>query len=245
MNDHRAPASPDPEQQRVIDAIVNELWERFPKRYARQLLQGRENLVSLDTLTSTSMRRLVQAFQSKDLASLNEMRNDLRRAMGYLQEVMFTAVENKVRRLSRQTVQSLGEFDPATKEPDDHLERLTLLLLSQRELASAGDRTILEMRDDRRLNYDEIFLQERWSLVSDRLPPETQRLLTPIFGNHGVVGDRTREFQGAVQQALDLLTSLGHGLTDDAKEALYRRYEKARGRLQRRLEKLVQDEFLN
>jgi hypothetical protein len=38
---------------------------------------------------------------------------------------------------------------------------------------------------------------------------------------------------------------LGHGLTDDAKEALYRRYEKARGRLQRRLEKLVQDEFLN
>jgi hypothetical protein len=59
------------------------------------------------------------------------------------------------------------------------------------------------------------------------------------------VGDRTREFQGAVQQALDLLTSLGHGLTDDAKEALYRRYEKARGRLQRRLEKLVQDEFLN
>jgi hypothetical protein len=245
MSDDSQLNDDDTERQKEIDAIVSALWKRFPKRYARQLVQGQENLVSLETLTSTSMRRLVNAFQSKDLEKLREMRTKLERAMGYLKKTMRKVVIRKVELLSKRQTQSLAEIDPADKLGNDRLDRLTLVMLSERELLSAGDRAILEMRDDRHLNYDEIFLQERWPLVADRLSPEALRLLTPLFVQPGVVGERAPEFVQAVEEALGLLKSFGHGLTDDAKKGLYRRYETSRQRLQQRLEKLVQEEFLD
>lgn len=235
------------ERERMVKEISTLLWERFPESFARyQLaLQSRKKLVSFDTLKQSSIRRVLNALQSKNVEDLTQLRGDLEGPLLFLKTTIQRAVWEKVRRLSRLPTQSLDQIDPAENPGNDRLDRLTLVMLSQRELLSAGDRAILEMRDDRHLNYDEIFLQERWPLVSDRLSPEALRLLTPVFVQPGVVGERAPEFVQAVEEALGLLKSLGHGLTDDAKKGLYRRYETSRQRLQQRLEKLVQEEFLD
>jgi hypothetical protein len=206
------------ERERMVKEIGTLLWERFPESFARyQLaLQSRKKLVSFDTLKQSSIRRVLNALQSKNVEDLNQLRGDLEGPLLFLKTTIQRAVWEKVRRLSRLPTQSLDQIDPAENPGNDRLDRLTLVMLSQRELLSAGDRAILEMRDDRHLNYDEIFLQERWPLVADRL-----------------------------EEALGLLKSFGHGLTDDAKKGLYRRYETSRQRLQQRLEKLVQEEFLD
>ena len=96
------------ERERMVKEISTLLWERFPESFARyQLaLQSRKKLVSFDTLKQSSIRRVLNALQSKNVEDLTQLRGDLEGPLLFLKTTIQRAVWEKVRRLSRLPTQS-------------------------------------------------------------------------------------------------------------------------------------------